>query len=87
LVVLVMAAIATGLAGGAWMPWHARAGQGIAALLVLRLTWGLWGSRYARFTEFWPAPTRVAAYLSGRWQGLGHNPLGALSVVAVLVLL
>ncbi|WP_439952537.1 hypothetical protein, partial [Escherichia coli] len=70
-----------GLAGGAWMPWHARAGQGIAALLVLRLTWGLWGSRYARFTEFWPAPTRVAAYLSGRWQGLGHNPLGALSVV------
>ncbi|MFS9605440.1 hypothetical protein Q6241_30415, partial [Klebsiella pneumoniae] len=48
---------------------------------------GLWGSRYARFTEFWPAPTRVAAYLSGRWQGLGHNPLGALSVVAVLVLL
>lgn len=87
LVVLVMAAIATGLAGGAWMPWHARAGQGIAALLVLRLTWGLWGSRYARFTEFWPAPTRVAAYLSGRWQGLGHNPLGALSVVAVLALL
>ncbi|MBW8777960.1 MAG: cytochrome b/b6 domain-containing protein [Burkholderiales bacterium] len=87
LVALVSAAIATGLAGGDWMPWHARAGQAIGALLVLRVSWGLWGSRYARFTQFWPTPARLIGYLRGRWQGLGHNPLGALSVVAVLALL
>lgn len=87
LVALVSAAIATGLAGGAWMVWHARAGQAIAALLVFRLAWGLWGTRYARFAQFWPAPSRVWAYLRGRWRGLGHNPLGALSVLAVLALL
>ncbi|RTL32923.1 MAG: cytochrome B [Burkholderiales bacterium] len=87
LVGLVSAAIATGLAGGDWMAWHARAGEAIGALLVLRLSWGLWGSRYARFTQFWPTPTRVVAYLRGRWQRLGHNPLGALSVLAVLALL
>jgi cytochrome b len=87
LVGLVSAAIATGLAGGEWMAWHARAGQGIATLLVFRLAWGLWGTRYARFRQFWPAPQRVWAYLRGRWQGLGHNPLGALSVFAVLALL
>ena len=87
LVALVSAAIATGLAGGDWMTWHARAGQAMAALLVLRVSWGLWGSRYARFTQFWPTPARVISYLRGRWQGLGHNPLGALSVVAVLALL
>ena len=87
LVGLVSAAIATGLAGGAWMSWHARAGQAIAALLVFRLGWGLWGTRYARFAQFWPAPKRVWTYLRGRWQGLGHNPLGALSVFAVLALL
>ncbi|HEY8881056.1 MAG TPA: cytochrome b/b6 domain-containing protein [Roseateles sp.] len=87
LVGLVSAAIATGLAGGAWMTWHARAGQAIAVLLVFRLSWGLWGTRYARFAQFWPAPSRVWAYLRGRWQGLGHNPLGALSVFAVLALL
>lgn len=87
LVLLVGAAIATGLAGGDWMAWHARAGQAIAALLVLRLSWGLWGSRYARFAQFWPTPSRVIGYLRGRWQGLGHNPLGALSVLAVLALL
>lgn len=84
---LVSAAIATGLAGGAWMSWHARAGQAIAALLVFRLAWGLWGTRYARFAQFVPSPSRVWAYLRGRWQGLGHNPLGALSVFAVLALL
>jgi len=87
LVTLVAAAIATGLAGGAWMAWHARAGQAIAALLVFRLAWGLWGTRYARFAQFWPSPARAWAYLRGRWQGLGHNPLGALSVFAVLALL
>lgn len=87
LVALVTAAIATGLAGGDWMTWHARAGQAVGALLVLRLSWGLWGSRYARFTQFWPTPARVINYLRGRWQGLGHNPLGALSVVAVLAVL
>lgn len=87
LVALVSAAVATGLAGGAWMSWHARAGQTIAALLVFRLAWGLWGTRYARFAQFWPSPGRVWAYLRGRWQGLGHNPLGALSVFALLALL
>lgn len=87
LVALVATAIATGLAGGDWMAWHARAGQAIGALLVLRLSWGLWGSRYARFAQFWPTPARVIAYLRGRWQRLGHNPLGALSVIAVLGLL
>ncbi|MCE4539664.1 cytochrome b/b6 domain-containing protein [Pelomonas sp. P7] len=87
LVALVGAAIATALAGGDWMAWHARAGQAIGALLVLRLSWGLWGSRYARFTQFWPTPARLIGYLRGRSQGLGHNPLGALSVLAVLGLL
>lgn len=87
LLALVSVAIATGLAGGDWMTWHARAGEAIAALLALRLSWGLWGSRYARFTQFWPTPARLKAYLRGRWEGLGHNPLGALSVLAVLALL
>ena len=87
LVLLVTAAITTGLLGGPWMTWHGRAGQAIAGLLVFRLTWGLWGTRYARFWQFLPTPSRVWAYVRGRWQGHGHNPLGALSVFAVLALL
>lgn len=87
LVALVTAAITTGLLGGPWMTWHGRAGQAIAGLLVFRLTWGLWGTRYARFWQFLPTPGSVWAYVRGRWQGHGHNPLGALSVFAVLALL
>ena len=34
-----------------------------------------------------PRPAQVRAYLQGRWQGVGHNPLGALSVLALLLLI
>jgi cytochrome b len=42
------------------------------------------GSTYARFAQFAPTPGRLLAYLRGQWQGAGHNPLGALSVFALL---
>jgi len=83
----VTLALLTGLEGGNWMVWHERAGLMILGLLVFRLVWGLLGSTYARFAEFAPTPGRISAYLRGRWQGLGHNPLGALSVCALLALM
>lgn len=87
LLAAVSAAIATGLAGGAWMAWHGRAGLLIVGLLAFRLVWGLVGSQTSRFAHFLPTPRRLRAYLAGAWQGVGHNPLGALSVVALLSLL
>jgi cytochrome b len=83
----VSAAIGTGLQGGNWMVWHGRLGLLIIGLLAFRLVWGLIGSTYARFGQFVPTPGRVLAYLRGQWHGLGHNPLGALSVLALLALL
>lgn len=87
LLAAVATAIATGLAGGDWMTWHARAGLAIVGLLAFRLAWGLVGSPTSRFSYFLPTPARVKAYLQGRWHGIGHNPLGALSVIALLTLL
>jgi cytochrome b len=87
LVAAVTAAIVTGELGGAWMPWHGRAGLLIVGLLVFRVLWGLVGSATSRFTQFAPTPARLLAYLRGRWRGVGHNPLGALSVFALLGLL
>ena len=83
----VAAAIATGLAGGEWMAWHGRAGLSIVALLGFRLVWGLVGSTTSRFGHFFPTPARLRVYFSGAWQGVGHNPLGAFSVFALLGLL
>lgn len=87
LLAAVTAAIATGLLGGEWMVWHGRAGIAIVSLIAFRLAWGLLGSETARFAQFLPGPGALLAYLRGRWQGIGHNPLGALSVVALLGLL
>ena len=87
LVASVSAAVVTGELGGAWMVWHGRAGLIIVGLLLFRLVWGVLGSATSRFTHFAPSPARVLAYLRGRWRGIGHNPLGALSVFALLGLL
>ena len=87
LLAAVSTAIVTGKVGGDWIVWHGKAGQAIVGLLAFRLTWGFVGSTHARFVNFVPSPAKVLAYLQGRWQGVGHNPLGALSVLALLGLL
>jgi cytochrome b len=87
LVAAVSTAIVTGELGGDWMDVHGKAGLTIIGLVAFRIVWGLVGPAHARFHRFAPTPRRVADYLRGRWQGLGHNPLGALSVFALLALL
>ncbi|MBL1273835.1 MAG: cytochrome b/b6 domain-containing protein [Oceanospirillales bacterium] len=87
LVLAVSGSLITVNLGGTWMLWHERFGLTIVSLISFRLVWGFVGSTYARFPQFIPGPTRISAYLKGDWQGLGHNPLGALSVLAMLGLL
>ncbi len=87
LVVAVTTAIVTARVGGDWMVLHGRAGLAIVGLVVFRVVWGLVGSTHARFVHFVPTWSKLRAYLAGRWRGVGHNPLGALSVFALLGLL
>ncbi len=87
LVVLVIAAVITGKIGGNAIVWHGRIGLAILALLAFRLAWGFVGPTPARFASFFPAPEAIAAHMRGSWRGIGHNPLGALSVLALLAFL
>lgn len=87
LALTVTGAVATGWIGGNLMVWHGRLGTAIAALIAFRLAWGLVGSPTARFTGFVRGPDAIRAYLRGEWRGIGHNPLGALSVLALLATL
>lgn len=80
----VAMAVTTGKLGGSWIDWHGRVGVFIVGLLCFRIIWGFLGSTHARFASFFPTPRRLTAYLRGQWRGLGHNPLGALSVFALL---
>lgn len=86
LLVLVVAAFVTGEIGGNAMAWHGWTGLGILGLIVFRVVWGFVGSTYARFSHFVRGPGAIHAYLRGEWLGLGHNPLGALSVLGLLAL-
>ncbi len=87
LALLVIAAIVTGKVGGSLIDWHGKFGLAIVGLIAFRLVWGIVGSTYARFASFLPTPARIRVYLKGDWKEPGHNPLGALSVFALLGLL
>ncbi len=87
LVLAVASALVSGQLGGNLIDWHGRIGLLVVGLIVFRLVWGVLGSTYARFGQFLPTPARIKAYLANQWQGEGHNPLGALSVLGLLGLL
>lgn len=85
LVIGIVLSFITVKIGGNAMEFHARVGYCVLALIVFRICWGLIGSHHARFINFVPSPKGLISYLSGKTQaGLGHNPLGALSVLALL---
>jgi cytochrome b len=90
LVASLVGLAATGYAGGAWIDWHARLGSLVLALLLFRVVWGVVGGRWSRFRSFLPTPKNVMRYLRGKAtpeQEAGHSPLGALSLLAMLLML
>ncbi|WP_223210509.1 cytochrome b/b6 domain-containing protein [Leptothrix cholodnii] len=70
---------------------HQWLGYAAAALVVSRIVWGFVGTRYARFSDFFPTYRRIRDHLSrlrcGQADGhVGHNPLGALMMLALMAL-
>jgi len=70
------------------MDWHQYCGYALLGLVSFRIYWGFFGSSTARFSQFVRGPRTIVAYLKGRWAAVpGHNPLGALSIIALLALM
>lgn len=86
LVLGIAAAFVSGQLGGNLIDVHGKIGIVVVGLIVFRLVWGVLGSTYARFAQFFPTPAKISAYLRGEWHGEGHNPLGAFSVFGLLSL-
>jgi cytochrome b len=88
----VIASWATAKAGFEWMQWHIRLGYWMMGLLLFRVIWGFVGPRHARFSSFLARPAAIWRYaksLTGVGQAIrsvGHNPLGGLMVILMLVL-
>jgi cytochrome b len=88
LVLAVAGSWLTHYGGTAWFAWHRRCGYAVLLIVAFRIVWGFVGTPPARFAAFVRSPRAVVAWLRGREPvRAGHNPLGALSVVAMLGLL
>ena len=88
LVLCIIGSIVSANLGGNAMQWHAYFGYSILTLLIFRIVWGFIGSTHARFNSFFPSPKSILNYLQGKApRVLGHNPLGAMSVFALLLVL
>lgn len=74
-----------------WRLVHVTLGYTMAGLVAFRLVWGVVGTRHARFASFVRGPTALMTYLRGLAKGRpehtpGHNPAGALAIIAMLSL-
>lgn len=90
LVACVLGLVVTSQVGGSAMTWHFRLGYAVLSLLLFRLVWGFVGGHWSRFASFLFSPASVLRYLRGTSPasaGVGHNPMGAYSVFAMLVFL
>jgi cytochrome b len=71
---------------------HNVVGYVVAGALAIRLVWGFVGSKHARFSDFVPSPGRLARYVRALAAGreeryIGHNPGGAVMIMALMALL
>lgn len=70
------------------MALHQYAGVVILALLIFRLIWGIVGATTSRFSNFIKGPTKILDYIKrSETSTEGHNPLGALMVIALILAL
>lgn len=71
---------------------HIYAGYVILVLLSFRIVWGFIGTQHARFKGFIYGPREIFSHAKGLLSGkvkptVGHNPLGGLMVLALLLTL
>lgn len=74
-----------------WFPVHMLLGLVLGAAVVLRVIWGLVGSRYARIDELLFSPAALWKYLKGAISStepryVGHNPGSSYAIIAMLFL-
>lgn len=68
---------------------HHWAGYAAAGLVAARIVWGFVGSRYARFSQFFPTLARIREHVADLRGGHpaaspGHNALGAVMMLALM---
>lgn len=73
-----------------FMTQHVWAGYVVGTVVMIRIIWGLIGSRHARFSDFIYGPAKVISYIKNLiarkpQHYVGHNPAGGIMVIALLL--
>jgi len=92
LVAAFVGAFVTNKLGVAYFGWHVLCGYAVIVLVAFRIVWGVVGTRHALFRNFVRGPIETLRYAASVLRGrppayAGHNPLGALMVVVLLLAL
>ena len=90
LVLLFITAYVTNSLGGDYFIYHLWSGYTLIVLVSFRIVWGLVGTYHARFNHFVRNPVETAKYAHSVFKKkdkhyFGHNPLGAVMVIILLV--
>lgn len=69
---------------------HTWAGYAVLGLILVRVLWGLVGTRYARFSSFVFSPRQTGAFLKDTLQlrarrYIGHNPAGGAMILLLIL--
>lgn len=69
---------------------HTFAGYTVLTLLLLRIIWGLIGTRYARFSNFTYSPETIKHFIKDTFylrakRYIGHNPAGGAMIILMII--
>jgi cytochrome b len=69
---------------------HVLSGYAVGCIVLLRVAWGVVGTKHARFNDFAYSPMSALQYFGDLLRGkarrhLGHSPIGAAMVFALLI--
>lgn len=73
-------------------PVHRAMGMAASVAVIIRIVWGFVGSEHARFSDWFPWPSRLFPYLKAMLRNeaprhLGHNPAGAVMMLILMALI
>jgi cytochrome b len=74
-----------------WFSYHSLLGLTLGFLVILRIAWGIFGTKHARFLNFDLKPMDLIGYIKGIFAGekkrwAGHNPASSWAAIIMIIM-
>lgn len=74
-----------------WITYHVAIGYALLILILFRITWGIFGPKYSKFTDFTLSISKSKEYLKNildtKQKFIGHNPLASFVMLSMLLVI